>query len=148
MDEKPIVTRPINENEKLLRMKFYESITKQSDLMDEISKQLITVELSIPGLYAIILKLMRGEAAIVNIRTEFYFAFICWSIALLFTFIAITPKNWIIDPELYKQDPKKTNETLGIEDFFMKSAQYKRKYVIASSILFFLGVFFASFTLG
>jgi len=55
--------------------------------------------------------------------------------------MALTPKKWVVDPALLKQDPQKYSEALGIEDFFEKSAQYKRGLVIASSILFFAGIF-------
>ena len=58
---KPIPARPVSENEKLLRQKFYENIASQSDLMDKLSERLLTLELAIPGLFAAVLKLTRGE---------------------------------------------------------------------------------------
>jgi hypothetical protein len=53
-----------------------------------------------------------------------------------------------VDPSVLKQAPQKFSEGLGIEDFFERSANYKRWLVIASSILFFAGIFFAISTLG
>lgn len=148
MSNKPISTRPLSDNEKLLRGKFYESIVAQSDLMDKLSERLLTLELAIPGLYATVLKLVSGEKATVLVNTAFYVTFVCWLLALALTLMALTPKKWIVDPTLLKQDPKKYSEALGIEDYFEKSAQYKRRLVIASSVLFFVGIFSATFTIG
>lgn len=147
MGDKPISTRPMNDNEKLMREKFYESIVAQSDLVDKLSEHLLTLELAIPGLFATVVKLTGGDKTIVVVNTAFYMTFGCWMVALLLTLIALTPKKWIVDPSILKQDPKKISEALGLEDFFEKSAQYKRRLVIASSILFFAGIFSATFTL-
>jgi hypothetical protein len=148
MSNKPISTRPVNDNEKLLRKKFYESIAAQSDLMDKLSKQLLTLELTIPGLYAAAVKLIGGDKATITVNTMYYIAFVCWFIALILTLIALTPKKWVVDKTILKQDPQKFSEGLGIEDFFEQSAQYKRRLIIASSILFFIGIFGAAFTTG
>ena len=78
--QSPIPTRPISENEKLMRAKFDESVTAQSDLMDKLSGQLLTLELAIPGAYATILKLIGGDKAAVKINVAFYIAFACWFI--------------------------------------------------------------------
>jgi hypothetical protein len=147
MDEQPIATRPLNDNEKLLRIKFYESIAGQSDLLDKLGERLLTLELAIPGLYAAVLKLVRGDEAVVVLNTAFYLTFGCWLLALVLTLFALTPKNWKVDPAVLRQDPGKYEEALGIQDFFEKSAQYKRRLLVASSILFFAGTFSAAFTI-
>lgn len=147
MSNKPTPTRPITENEKLLREKFYVSITAQSDLMDKLSEHLLTLELAIPGLYATVLKLIAGDKATVTANATFYVTFACWLLALALTLVALTPRNWTVDPTVLRQDPAKMDkEGLGIEDFFEKSAQHKRILLIVSSVLFFLGIFFAAFT--
>lgn len=148
MSNQPISIRPLNDNEKLLRTKFYESITAQSELMDKLSERLLTVELAIPGLYATTLKLIRGETATVMVNGALYLTFGCWLLALALTLIALTPKKWTVDISLLKQDPQEYSQSLGIEDFFNQSALYKRRLVIASSILFFIGTFSAVFTIG
>ena len=147
MTDKPIATRPVNENEKLLRTKFYESIAAQSDLMDKLSERLFTLELAIPGVYATALTLIRGNKATVNVNAALYVTFACWLVALILTLMALTPQKWKVDVSILKQDPKKFDEGLGIEDFYEKSANYKRELVIASSIAFFIGIFSALFTL-
>ena len=67
---------------------------------------------------------------------------------MILTLIALTPKKWIVDPTILKQDPQKYSEGLGIEDFFEQSAQYKRRLVIASSVLFFAGIISAVYMIG
>jgi len=148
MSNKPLITRPLSDNEKLLTEKFYESIVAQSDFVDKLGERLLTLELAIPGLYATVLKLVHGDKATVLVNNAFYMTFICWLLALLLTLTALTPRNWTVDPSILKQDPEKFSEALGIEDFFMKSAQYKRRLVIVSSILFFVGIFSATLTIG
>ena len=147
MLNKPLSTRPLNENEKLLREKFYQSIVAQSDLMDKLSERLFTLELAIPGLYATALKLIRGDKATVTVNWALYVTFAFWLLALIFTLMALTPKQWKVDTTILKQDPKKLGQALGIEDFFEQAAAYKRRLVIASSAFFFAGIFAALFTL-
>lgn len=148
MADKPIPTRPVSENENLLRKKFYESIAAQSELMDKLAERLLTLELGIPGLFATVVKLTRGEAATLTINAALNWAFALWLLALILTLIALTPRKWKVDPSVLKQDPARFSEGLGIEDFFERSANYKRWLIAASSILFFAGIFCALFTLG
>lgn len=147
MSDKPISIRPLTENEKLLREKLYVHITTQSDLIDKLSERLLTLELAIPSLYASVLKLVAGDKAIVTVNTAFYITFAFWLLALALTLAALIPKRWKVDPNVLRQDPiRMSKEGLGIEDYFEKSAQYKRGLLIASSVLFFAGVFSAAFT--
>ena len=148
MSKKPTPTRPVREEEDLLRNKFYESIAMQSDLMDKLSGQLLTLELAIPGIYATALKLVSGDDSTLTINLAFYITVACWLLALGLTMLALTPRKWTVDPAILEQDPKKLDEALGIEDYFNKSARYKRRLVIASSVLFFSGTISAIFTIG
>jgi hypothetical protein len=148
MSNQTISTRPLSDQQKLMREKLYECITGQSDLMNKLSERLLTLELAIPGLYVTVLKLVRREYATVIANSAFYVTFGCWLAALILTLMALTPKKWVVDPEILKQDPKKLSEGLGIEDFFERSALYKRRLVIASSVLFFVGILSTVFTLG
>ena len=124
-----IQLRPISENEKLLRQKFYESIVGQSELLDKLGERLLTLELGIPGLYATVLKLVSGDTATLNMNMALYVTFACWVIALGLTLMALTPQRWTVDVNLLKQDPDKFSEALGIEDFFNQSAMYKRRSI-------------------
>ena len=148
MPKKLTPTRPVNENENLLRKKFYENITDQCTLMDKLSERLLTLELGIPGLFATVVKITRGDKATLTINTALNIAFACWLLSLILTLIALTPKKWKVDVTILKQDPNKFAESLGVEDYFEQSALYKRRLVVTSSILFFIGIFSAVFTLG
>ena len=146
-DDLPIIQH-LDSNSKYLHQKLYENIAAQSDRMDTISERLLTLELAIPALYATILKLTAGEDATLKLNWVFYLTFICWGVALVLTWLAIIPKQWKVDETILKQDPDLFNEALGIEDFFNKTASYKRRLTIASSMFVFLGVIFAVFTIG
>lgn len=141
-------SRPVSENENLLRKKFYEHITAQSDLMDKLAERLLTLELGIPGLFATVLKLTRGDDAMLPINAALNMAFAFWFLALVLTLLALIPRKWTVDTSILKQDPKKMSEALGIEDFFSRSALHKRGLLIASSLFFFAGIVSAVSTLG
>ena len=148
MANKAIQTRPVSDNENLLRKKFYENIADQSNLMDKLSERLLTLELGIPGLFATVVKLTRGDDATMTINTALNLAFLFWLAALIMTLLALFPRKYNVNPTILKQDPAKFSEGLGIEDDFEKSANYKRWLIVFSSMLFFAGIFSALFSLG
>ena len=147
MSKKIISTRPENENEKLLRKKFYEDIANQSERVDSLSAHLLTLELAIPGVYATVLKLISGDTALGNTATV-RLTFLLWFIALILTLVALTPKKYAVNPDIFIQDSAHIEEGMGIEDYFSKSAQYKRRFALASSLFFFAGIVSAVFTIG
>jgi hypothetical protein len=146
MTDSPIPTIELSSTDKILQQKFAESITGQNELMDKLGQQLIAMELAIPGLYATILKLMSGDKATVAAGKAFYLTFACWFLALLLTLISLMPRKWKVDPTVMKQDEFSQGGELGIEDFFYKTAQYKRRLLISSSLLFFIGVVSAAYS--
>jgi hypothetical protein len=50
-----------------------------------------------------------------------------------------------VDPTMLKSDPAGRGRVLSIEDFFRKSAVYKRRLVIGSIGFFFVGIVCAVF---
>lgn len=148
MSNKPISIRPLNDNEKFLREKFYEAIVVQNELLDKWSERLVTLELAIPSLYVSVLKLVAEDKAIMMVNAVLYSTFGCWLLALTLTLVALFPKKWKVVPTVLKQDPAKmAKEGLGIADFFEKSADYKRGLLVASSVLVFAGIVSAAFTM-
>ena len=142
---KPILpTRPPTSSETTQRDKFAESIAGQSELMDKLGQQLITLELAIPGLYATVLKFTRGDAATATRNQWLYIAFGCWFLALALTLASMVPRHWRVDPTILRQDPQQKSDVLGLEEFFYKSAQYKRWLLIPACVLFWLGVLSAA----
>lgn len=146
MSSQPISTRPPTENENLLRKKFYESIAAQSELMDKLGGQLLTLELGIPGLYATVIRLTGGDKATVAFDALLTLTLGCWLAALVLTLAALTPRSWRVDTSILKQDPAKFGQGLGLEDFFTQSAIHKRRLLVASAVLFFAGIVAAIFT--
>lgn len=137
-------TRPINSSEALLREKFAERFAAQSDKMDKLAQQLITLELAIPGLYATVLKLTAGNKATITLDIYFYAAFGCWFVALTLTLISLVPRNWKVDPTILKPDPAGKGKVLGLEQFFYQSALHKRRLLIPAVLLFWLGILSAA----
>lgn len=147
MPKNTITTRPINENEDFLRRKFYETIVAQNELLDKISERLITLELAVPSLYVTILRLVRGDNEVLVINYALYTTFACWLVSLILTMMALFPRKWKVDLSIIRQDPDKFKDGLGIEDFYEKSANYKRVLLVFASIIFFSGVFFILFAI-
>ncbi len=145
MNDKPISTRPPSGSEKLLKEKFAESIAGQSEQIDKLGQQLITLELAIAGLYGSALKLMSGGKATLATTPALY-SFGFWFLALLLTLISLIPRKWKVNRSIMKQHSSQETEELGIEDFFYKTAQYKRRLLIFASLFFFVGVFSAAFS--
>ena len=58
--------------------------------------------------------------------------------------VSSSEKVWQVDPTMLKPDPKGKSRVLGLEDFFYKSAQYKRRLLIPSVLLFWVGILSAA----
>ncbi|WP_338845367.1 hypothetical protein V8J88_16775 [Massilia sp. W12] len=144
----PIPTRPISEQEKILRQKFYEAIPAQCELMDKLAERLLGLELAIPGLYVTALTLLQGKDPKLVLSLPVYLGAGAWLLALLCTLLALFPRVRKVDTRIFKQDPARLHEGIGIEDFFVLSAHDKRRWLIASCLLFFAGILCALLSLG
>lgn len=116
--------------DKKLQEKFAEDIARQSTLMDDISKQLITIELAVPSLYATALKLVSGGDATLRGGAFLWVSFGLWFAALAFAFLAIFPKKYVVDK----------NSLTQIERFYHSSAKRKGVLLAVSVFCFFAGV--------
>lgn len=146
MNKTGIPTAPPSSGDKILLEKFAENIAGQSEQMDRLGQQLIALELAIPGLYATALKLISGDTATIAVGNSLYLTFACWFLALLLALLSLIPRKWRVDPGMMKRDALDHGADLGIEDFFYLSARYKRRLLIASSVLFFTGIVCAALT--
>lgn len=135
----PISTIPLNEGETKLLEKFHEDIARQSERMDELAKQLITLELAIPGLYAATLKLVSGDKATVQTDLWFWSTLVCWLVALILALGALIPRYYKVDTHLLQGKDPDTG-AIGVKDYFTQSAGYKRWLLIGSSVTFYLGI--------
>ncbi len=138
MEEIEVKTTPLSNRDRKLQEKFTEEIVNQSSLMDSIGKQLITIELAIPGVYATALKLtVDNDATPQHGAILLSLTFLLWFIALAFTFLAMFPRQ-------YKVNIERLDE---IEKFFTQSAKYKRRMLMISAFIFFAGVTTSIFTI-
>lgn len=130
---------PPTAGESLLREKFYERYADQSRLMDELARQMLTVELAVPGLYASVLALLRGDKATLPAGPWLIVAFGGWALALLLTFLAVFPRNYAVDPNVLEADPA-AGGPLGIMDYFRRPATYKWWLLAAAAAAFWVGI--------
>ena len=120
-------------------------VVEQPKLLDELGKQLVTLTLAIPGLFATILKLTSGDKAVLQLRPLVFLAFFCWFVALILSLWSLMPRKWDVDRQIVRrQEPAARDQPLSIEEFFLKSALYKRWLLIAASLFCFIGISFAS----
>jgi hypothetical protein len=122
--------QPLDKFDETLREGFAKALTEQAMHFDELAKQLITLELAIPGLYAVALKLVSGDTAKLNHSAPIILAFICWLLALGFTFGSLIPEKYTVDK----------NSLSDIQRYFSQSAKHKLYLLIPSSALCFFGI--------
>ena len=113
-----------------LREGIAKALTEQAAHLDELAKQLITLELAIPGLYAAVLKLVSGDSAKLHQSGLIMLAFVCWLLALGFTFASLLPAKYTVD----------VNSLSDIQTYFSQSAKRKLYCLIPSGILCFSGI--------
>ncbi|MEI6847106.1 MAG: hypothetical protein WCK32_03565 [Chlorobiaceae bacterium] len=116
-------------------------VVEQPKLLDELGKQLVTLTLAIPGLFATILKLTSGDKAVIPLHPLVVGAFLCWFAALICSLWSLMPRKWKVDRQIVPcQEPAAKGQPLSIEEFFLKSALYKRSRLIAASLFCFIGI--------
>ena len=144
MSDEPIMTGPPVEGDNHLQQKYYESVAGQSELMDQLGRQLITLELGIPGLYAAVFKFFQGDkpaqATSGPVSVWLIAAFACWFLALTLTLFSLIPQKWKVDPNVIRRDSGVQADSLSLEEFFSQSATYKRELLIPSCLLFLAGI--------
>lgn len=134
MDKNTIIKgRPPNAEETFIHEKHLESISRQPILMEEVAKQLLTLELAIPGIYATVLKLTSGDKDKLTLTDNLYFVFSFWLVSLICILIALLPRAYRIDQ----------NDITEQRNSFFKAALNKYIWILASIITFVLGIGFA-----
>ena len=116
----------------LLADKLQERIAEQPVLMDALARQLLTVELALPGLYAVVLKLLAGGGQLAS-GPALYLAFACWLAAIATTLAALFPRP-------YRGDPRILRGRGSPEDAFHRAARYKYRWLLAACCAFVLGL--------
>ena len=134
----PIPTIPLTHQDEQLRDRLIEDVAAQSTRMDELARQLITLELAVPGLYATALRLVAGEKATVAAGPGLYAALACWGLALVLALASLLPRRYEVDPN--RLDGHDRAGPLSIMGYFAASARFKRRLLIPSSALFYAGI--------
>lgn len=108
--------------------------------MDELARQLITLELAVPGIYAAVLKLVAEDKATVPVDIWVYLAFACWGLALALALASLIPRKRPVDMSRLFADDGEGEGPLSIEGYFRESALDKRRLLLPSCVLFFVGI--------
>lgn len=137
MEEEKYRSKPLDIMDIKLQEKFAEDAANQAALMDNMGKQLLTLELGMVGIYATVLKLVAGSEATLHVDGSVVITFFLWLMAVISAVLAIFPEE-------YKVDSSKMDE---IKDYFYTSARKKGKMLTLSVVLFFTGVLVSIFTM-
>lgn len=132
-----VTTSTVSKYDEALLDTFAKDVAAQATRLDDLAKQLITLNIAIPGLYATVLKFISGEKAVVNDPLLLLITFAAWLLALGFALASLFPQRYQVDPDSPSE----------IETFFYRSAQHKRKLLAAASLFSFFGICFAVFSL-
>jgi hypothetical protein len=136
-----IKTRPPSSpNDIALLEKFSNEIVKQSDRLDDLAKQLFTLELAIPGIYATVLKLVSGEKGVFVHSSFLYITLLLWFMAFATTLVSLFPRKYQVMQDVARRDTPSDSEKLSVEEFYISSAAYKYRALAVASLCFFGGV--------
>ena len=119
---------------------FQEEIVKQSDRLDDVAKEMLKLELAIPGLYAVALTLLAGKDAVIS-AGWLIAVFICWLLAAGLTFMALFPRRYeVLEDTPRREEPRKvTGKALTIQEFYSESTKHKHSLLTGAAAFFFLG---------
>lgn len=132
-------SRPPDAADRVLAERFFEGLADQGKQMDELARQMIAVELAVPGLYASILALLRGQDATLPDGRLVVLTFGCWLAALALSFAALFPRRYRVDPTLVRGAPADAG-ALSLEAFFDRSAAWKRRLLAIAAAVFWAGI--------
>lgn len=132
----PIPTHSPSPFDTELQQQFAAEIVKQSERLDDLAKQLIILELGLPGVYVTALQ------AIGHITWDRWLGatLSCWFLALAITLWSLFPKNYRVQRHVVRRAPgSDPTDGISIEEFYQYSARDKRRLLALASLSFFLG---------
>ena len=97
MDDDIVYSAPLSKSDEELEKGFVTAIIDQPKLLDELAKQLVTLGLAIPGLYATVLKFIGGDDVVAKSAGLIIGAFVFWFIALVLSLFSLRPRKWTVD---------------------------------------------------
>lgn len=117
-----------------LQDSFAKDVTSSVTRMEELAKQLISLNLAIPAIYGSVLKLTQGDSA-TQADVLILIAFIAWLAALGLALATLVSVKDHVNPD----------NSQAIEAYFLRHARRKQILVIASSLISFFGICLAVF---
>ncbi len=121
--QQPILTEQpqlngINDN--ILLEEFSKEIVKQGERLDDLTKTLFSAELTIPGLYAALLRLMNTDGLVMPCLI---FTAVCWIAALSITLWNLYPKKYTVMSNSVVWHEKRTATDALFDDSRILSSQ-------------------------
>ena len=130
---------PASSADKGLIEAYHQESVKQADYLNELAKELLKLELAIPGIYVAALRLVADKASVDVVWVAS--AFGLWLLALLLTLAALFPAKWqVLDNAVRHRSPSRHSSAVSIETYFQESARRKRTLLLGAAPLFFAGV--------
>ena len=117
---------------------YHDAVIKQADLYVDLAKELLKLELAIPGIYAAALKLVTNQSPNVPLVAV---AFGFWLLALVATLRALFPHRYaVLHDAVQRVGHAGSDGPLTIEEFLQQSAHDKRRLLLWAIPLFFIGI--------
>lgn len=121
---------PLSKADETLLEYFAKDIAEQATRLDDLAKQLITLEIAIPGIYAAVLKLVSGDQATLAQPLLLLFAFTAWLFALGMTLASLLPQRYETDMDSFTE----------IQNYFSSSARRKLIFLSIACFSSFFGI--------
>ena len=117
---------------------YHDAVIKQADLYVDLAKEMLKLELAIPGIDAAALKLVTNPPPnALLVATAFGF----WLLALVATLRALFPHRYaVLHNAVQRVGRAESDGPLTIEEFLQQSAQDKRRLLLWAIPLFFIGI--------
>jgi hypothetical protein len=128
---------PLSKIDETLLVKFAEDVAAQATRLDELAKQLITLCIAVPGIYAAVLKLVVGKDTVMPGEHWVFWAFLTWLLALFFSIASLLPERQTVDPDSLTE----------IQDYFYKTARCKYWFICVACLCSFSGIALAVFSI-
>ena len=131
---------PASSADKGLIEAYHQEPIKQAEYLNDLAKELLKLELAIPGIYAAAMRFVvdaQAPVAIVWVGS----AFGLWLLALVLTLAALFPAKWrVLDNAVRHSQQPRSGSAVSIETYFQQSARRKRTLLLYSAPAFFAGV--------
>ncbi|MCP4117624.1 MAG: hypothetical protein GY737_19950 [Desulfobacteraceae bacterium] len=130
-------TAPLSKTDETLLVNFANDFAAQAARLDDLAKQLITLCIAVPSVYAAVLKLVAGSKAVMPRMDLTCFAMVAWLLALGLSLASLLPERHEIDPDSLTE----------IRNYFSESARRKYLFLCCACIFSFLGITLAIFSI-